>query len=62
MELRTDAQVTRIEGEDRVTGIVVVRVGDGPEETVPVDAVFIETGSIAAEEFTGGLVQVNGSG
>ena len=61
VELRMDAQVTRIEGEERVTGIVV-RVGDGPEETDPVDAVFIETGSIAAEEFTGGLVQVNGSG
>ena len=61
VELRMEAQVTRIEGEERVTGIVV-RVGDGPEETVPVEAVFIETGSIAAEELTGGLVQVNGSG
>jgi thioredoxin reductase len=59
--LRLDTRVTRIEGEERVSGIVV-RVGDGPEETVPVEAVFIETGPIAAEELTGGLVQVNETG
>ena len=61
VELRMESQVTSIEGEERVTA-VVLRDGADREVTVPVDAVFIETGSIPAEELTGGLVQVNGSG
>ena len=61
VELRMESQVTSIEGGERVTA-VVLRDGADREVTVPVDAVFIETGSIPADELTGGLVQVNGSG
>ena len=59
--MRTETRVTAIAGEERVTAIVL-RDGADREVTVPLDAVFIETGSIAAEELTGGLVPVNGSG
>lgn len=59
--LRTGVKVTAIEGSDHVTG-VVLRQGSGPEEHVPVDAVFIEAGSIPPGEFTGGLVAVNDRG
>ena len=61
VELRMESQVTSIEGEERVTA---VRLRDASERevTLPVDGVFIETGSIPAEELTGGLVPVNESG
>jgi thioredoxin reductase len=61
VEMRMESQVTSIVGEERVTA-VVLRDGGGREVTLPVDGVFIETGSIPAEEFTGGLVQVNAAG
>jgi thioredoxin reductase len=61
VRLRTGCQVVRIEGEERVTGIVV-QDADGTQSTVPLDAVFIETGSIPAAEFTAGLVEVNANG
>jgi alkyl hydroperoxide reductase subunit F len=61
VELRMESHVTRIEGEERVTA-VVLRDGVDREVTVPVDAVFIETGSIPAKDLTGGLVQVNREG
>jgi thioredoxin reductase len=61
VEVRTGLHATRIEGHDHVTALVVK--DDAEQELVlPVDAVFIEAGSIAAEEFTGGLVRVNASG
>ena len=61
VEMRTGLQVKRIEGDDHVTALVVQ--DDAEKELVlPVDAVFIEAGSIPAEEFTGGLVQVNDAG
>ena len=59
--VRTNVSVIGIEGDDHVTGIVL-REEAGAEERVSVDAVFIEAGSIAAEEFTGGLVAVNERG
>lgn len=61
VELRMESQVTSIEGDERVTA-VVLRDGADREVTLAVDGVFIETGSIPAEELTGGLVPVNGSG
>jgi thioredoxin reductase len=61
VELRTESQVTAIEGEGRVTA-VVVRDASDRETTLPVNGVFIETGSIPAEELTGGLVPVNEAG
>ena len=53
--------MTAIEGEGRVTA-VVVRDASDRETTLPVNGVFIETGSIPAEELTGGLVPVNEAG
>ena len=61
VELRMESQVTSIEGEERVTA-VVLRDSADREVTLPVEAVFIETGSITAKDLTGGLVQVNGTG
>lgn len=57
---RIGAKVTRILGEDQVSGVVVQdKTG---EETVPVDAVFIEIGSTTPQQFTGGLVRTNEAG
>jgi thioredoxin reductase len=61
VELRMESQVTSIAGEERVDA-VVLRDGAGHDTTLPVDGVFIETGSIPAQELTGGLVHVNESG
>lgn len=61
VEMRTGLQTERIEGEDHVTALVV-RDDEGGELSLPVDAVFIEAGSIPAGEFTGGLVRVNDAG
>jgi thioredoxin reductase len=58
VETRTGLQAKRIEGVDHVTALVV-QDDAGDELGLPVDAVFIEAGSIPAEEFTGGLVRVN---
>jgi len=61
VEMRTGLQVKRIEGDDHVTALVVQ--DDAEKELIlPVDAVFIEAGSIPAGELTGGLVQVNDAG
>ena len=60
VELRPGWRVTNILGEQQVTAIML-QDDAGQETRQPVDAVFIETGSIPAEEFTGGLVQVNAS-
>ena len=61
IDLRIGWSVVRIEGDDHVTGIVA-RDPDRVEHTLSLDAVFIEAGSVPAEEFTGGLVQVNERG
>jgi thioredoxin reductase len=59
--MRTGLRAKRIEGDDHVTALVVQ--DDAEQELVlPVDAVFIEAGSIPAGEFTGGLVRVNAAG
>jgi alkyl hydroperoxide reductase subunit F len=60
VSVRIGDKVLRIDGEERVTG-VVVRAAAG-EETLPAEGVFVELGSIPAEEFTGGLVEVNDRG
>jgi len=61
VEMLTGPRVVRIKGEDRVTA-VVLQDDSGRESEVTVEAIFIETGSIPAGEFTGGLVDVNESG
>ncbi len=61
VELRTGLRPTRIEGDDHVTALAV-QDDAGRESVLPLDAVFIEAGSIAAGEFTGGLVRVNDEG
>jgi thioredoxin reductase len=60
VEMLTGAQVVGIKGVDRVTAIVLQ--DSGHQSEVAADAIFIETGSIPAGEFTGGLVDVNESG
>ncbi|PKQ30131.1 MAG: hypothetical protein CVT60_01695 [Actinobacteria bacterium HGW-Actinobacteria-10] len=54
------AKPLRIEGEDRVEALVV-QIGDA-EERVAVDGVFVEMGSITADEFAMGLVEINDRG
>jgi thioredoxin reductase len=61
VRILTGPRVVRILGEERVSG-VVLQDGEGPESELSVDAIFIETGSIPAGEFTGGLVKVNEAG
>ncbi|MBW6467598.1 MAG: FAD-dependent oxidoreductase [Coriobacteriia bacterium] len=60
--LRPGSKVIGIEGEDAVTGITVRDVSTQAEETLSVKGVFIETGAIAAAEFTAGLVETNERG
>ena len=56
----TGAKVSRIDGDAHVTG-VTFRDAQG-ERTTPVEGVFVETGSIAVADFTGGLVETNERG
>ncbi len=51
----------RIEGDDRVEKLVVTSA-EGVESELPVSGVFIEIGSIGAEEFALGLVDTNEAG
>jgi NADH-dependent peroxiredoxin subunit F len=60
--LRTGIKVIGIEGADAVTGVRVRDISSRAEETVPVKGVFIETGAIAAAEFTAGLIETNERG
>jgi thioredoxin reductase len=60
VDQRIGAKVAAILGEEQVTAVVLEDASG--EETVPVDAVFIEAGATAPAQFTGGLVQTNESG
>ncbi|GAB4281056.1 MAG: hypothetical protein Kow0067_00180 [Coriobacteriia bacterium] len=60
--VREGVKVTSIVGGDRVTGVVVRPLKGESEDTIPVEGVFIETGSIPVAEFTGGLVETNDRG
>jgi alkyl hydroperoxide reductase subunit F len=60
--VRVGDKVVRVAGEERVMGVVVKGAVGADERTLPVEGVFIELGSIPAEEFTGGLVAVNERG
>lgn len=64
IERRGGVKVTRIDGDDRVTGVTVRNASkpDSAEETLAVDGVFIETGSIPVAEFTAGAVETNDRG
>lgn len=57
----TGVKITEILGDERVTG-VKVQSRAGEEEVIPASGVFIETGAIAASEFTGGLVEMDEKG
>ncbi|MBI5231113.1 MAG: FAD-dependent oxidoreductase [Coriobacteriales bacterium] len=52
----------RIEGEEHVTGLVVSDEATAEERTIEASGVFIEMGSIKAEEFATGLVELNDAG
>jgi len=60
VRVATGAKVRRIDGDAHVTGITF-QDAEG-ERTAPVEGVFVETGSIAVAEFTGGLVETNERG
>jgi NADH-dependent peroxiredoxin subunit F len=55
------AKPLRVEGDTAVTGLAIA-TADGTEQTLPVEGVFIEMGSIKAEDFAMGLVDVNERG
>lgn len=59
--VREHTRVTEIVGDGRVSGVRVAGAAEG-EQLLPVTGVFIETGAIAASEFTGGLVALNAKG
>lgn len=59
--LRERTKPLRIEGNDRVERLVL-RTSEGDELAVDVDGVFIEIGSIRADDFALGLVEVNDRG
>lgn len=61
LTVRTGVKITEIVGDDRVTGVKVQARG-AEEELVEAAGVFIETGAIAASEFTGGLVEMDARG
>lgn len=56
----TGVKPLRIEGGDNVEELIVER--DGVEERLAVSGIFIEVGSITADEFAMGLVEVNDRG
>jgi len=60
--VRTGVKVLAIEGESRVTGLTIRDNATKTEESIPVNGVFIETGSIPASEYTGGIVEMNERG
>lgn len=60
--VRVGEKVTEIVGDERVTGVRVKNPKAGTEELLPVAGVFIESGAIAASEYTGGLVELNAKG
>lgn len=62
IEMRPGVKVIGIEGVDAVTGVTVRDIKSRTEETLPFKGVFIETGAIAAAEFTAGLVETNDRG
>ncbi|MBN1192501.1 MAG: FAD-dependent oxidoreductase [Coriobacteriia bacterium] len=60
--VRAGLKVTEIIGDTRVTGVKVKDPKEGVEEDLAVSGVFIESGSIAVSEYTGGLVEMNAKG
>lgn len=60
--VRTGVKVLAIEGESRVTGLAIRDNATKAEESIPTNGVFIETGSIPASEYTGGIVEMNERG
>ncbi len=52
----------RIEGRQRVEALVVQPAGGGPEERLPVEAVFAEVGLVPNSDLVRGLVELNHHG
>ena len=59
---RSGVKVLAIEGTERVTGVKISETSTKVEDVLPVDGIFIETGSIPVSEFTGGSVETNERG
>ena len=62
LEVRTGVKIVEIVGDERVSGVKVQARGSQEIEDIPAEGVFIETGAIAASEFTGGLVEMDERG
>jgi len=60
IDVLTGVKPTRIEGQDHVERLVME--SGGHEQALEVSGVFIEIGSISADEFALGLVEVNDKG
>lgn len=60
VSVMTGVKPVRIDGSDHVSELVVT--ASGAEQALPVQGVFIELGSISADEFALGLVDVNDRG
>lgn len=52
-------RVVRIEGEDEVSTIVIEPTDGGPQETIPVEGVFVEIGLQPNTDFLQGFVELN---
>lgn len=61
LSIRTGVKITEVVGDERVTGVKVQARG-AEEELLEAAGVFIETGAIAASEFTGSLVEMDARG
>ena len=52
-------RVVRIEGEDEVSAIVIEPTDGGPQETIPVEGVFVEIGLQPNTDFLRGFLELN---
>lgn len=62
VELVWNSVVTEIQGEDRVSGLVVQNVKTKETNALPVDGVFVAVGNIPATDFVRGAVELTDKG
>lgn len=62
VEFLNGLRVKEILGSEHVDAIRVLNTQEKNEYDIPTEAVFIETGAIAASEFTGGQIEMNDKG
>ncbi|MBW1692291.1 MAG: FAD-dependent oxidoreductase [Deltaproteobacteria bacterium] len=62
VRLLDNHQVVRIEGDERVTGVVVKNRETDKEETLAADGIFVEVGLVANSDMVKDLVELNNQG